>query len=278
MNEIKLPVDGTLKEDVVCFHNRNKYHDSPFHQHPSHYELYLFISGNTTFYTKTTAYPMKPGYLVAIPNGHWHRAVTNGSTTYERIFLNINTRLVKELSTSNTDLSACFFADPDKEVSIRTLTEDEMNKFKSLCHQLITILGDSNYANDIRERILLTRILLLANTVDKIDKEPENVIPSLLQQMTQFIDTNLSGDLSLTAFSKHFYLSQAYLNRYFKSYMGLTLHRYILEKRIAQAKKELNAGHSVTEVSESCGFGNYSNFIRTFKKNVGTPPGKYKKD
>lgn len=273
---INLPADGTLPTDIVCSHNRNRFHDTPFHHHSHHIELYLFISGNVTFFTKNEAFPLKRGYLIAIPDGVWHRAVTRDDVPYERIFLNIDIDLIKQLSTPKTDLYRCFDVSDPKEINILNLGSDAFDDYVNFCDELIPTLDKDTYGNDIHQRILLAEILLLANKVHKIKKQPRNIIPPFLEKVTHFIDENLADDLSLAAFSKHFYLNSTYLDRYFKRYMGLSLHQYVTEKRIEQAKQLLRAGKNVTEVCAKSGFGNYSNFIRSFNKRVGISPRKYR--
>lgn len=56
----------------------------------------------------------------------------------------------------------------------------------------------------------------------------------------------------------------------------LRVTKYIVSKRITEAKKLLATEKSVTDTAFMCGFNDYANFIRTFKKAVGVPPGKYK--
>ncbi|MFD1124183.1 helix-turn-helix domain-containing protein [Lentilactobacillus raoultii] len=279
MNIVDMPADGTIIEDVVCSHNSNRFHDSPFHQHSNHYELYAFLAGNVTFWTRSSAYPMVRGYLVAIPNGHWHRAVTNDDSLYERIFINIRVDLVKQLSTFKTDLSKCFQPDASSEVNLLKLNEDQLSYFVSLSDKLADVLNhqDDTFGNDIREEVLLSEILLLINQVAHVKNQLQNIIPPLLQKMIQFVDDHLTGDLSLSTISQHFYLNQSYLNRYFKRYMGLSIHKYITERRLDEAKILLKAGNSVTDACNQAGFGNYSNFIRAFTKYTGISPGKYKK-
>jgi len=72
------------------------------------------------------------------------------------------------------------------------------------------------------------------------------------------------------------YLSVNQLCRLFSKYCGTTVAKYIVSKRISEAKKLLASGHSVSETASMCGFGDYSAFMRVFKKNVGMTPGKYK--
>ncbi|WP_225360283.1 helix-turn-helix domain-containing protein [Secundilactobacillus mixtipabuli] len=278
LNKMSLPIDGTLTQDIVCYHNQDSQHDSPLHQHSNHFELYLFISGDVTFFTDNAAYSMRRGYLVAIPPHRWHRSFTNGKTTYDRIFLNIRTNLVSELSSDLTDLSSCFQTNQDQEVSILKLTANELNHFIDLSHELITVLRSNNYGSDIQRKIILSQILLLANTAGNAqNSEKDNIIPIQLQQMIDFIDVNLANNLSLSSFSRQFFMSATYLNRYFKRYMGLSLHNYIIEKRIELAKQLLFDGETVANTCDQCGFGNYSNFIRSFTNHVGISPGRYGK-
>ena len=82
--------------------------------------------------------------------------------------------------------------------------------------------------------------------------------------------------MTLESVAKASYLSVNQLCRLFSDHCGTTVAKYITSKRITEAKKMLAAGKGVTETAMLCGFGDYSGFIRVFKKNVGVTPGKYK--
>ena len=70
-------------------------------------------------------------------------------------------------------------------------------------------------------------------------------------------------------------MSEGYLCRIFKKNLGTTVTKYIAGKRISEAKKLLKNGHSVSDTAMLCGYHDYANFIRSFKKSVGVSPGKY---
>jgi AraC-like DNA-binding protein len=70
----------------------------------------------------------------------------------------------------------------------------------------------------------------------------------------------------------------AYVSAQFSRQMGLPLKQFIVTKKIALAKQLLEEPLSVTQVCERCGFGDYSNFIRTFKKNTGISPLQWRKE
>ena len=82
--------------------------------------------------------------------------------------------------------------------------------------------------------------------------------------------------LSLDDIAKNCFISVNQLCHLFKKYLATTVSKYITSRRITEAKKYLREGKSVTETAFACGFNNYAHFIKTFKKAVGVPPGKYK--
>ena len=93
-----------------------------------------------------------------------------------------------------------------------------------------------------------------------------------VNNIIHYINENLYSDLSLDSLAKIFYLSKYHLLREFKKHSGYTVHQYIHQKRLIMAKSLLKDGLTVTEVCNRCGFGDYSNFIRAFKKAFGAPP------
>ncbi|MFB9770708.1 helix-turn-helix domain-containing protein [Lactiplantibacillus modestisalitolerans] len=272
-----LPIDGTISIPVFCKHVTSQRHNSPLHVHSHHIELYLLRSGDISFYTERQAFAVEPNTLILIPNGIWHCALTHGPTVYERVCLNIDTGLIAQFSTKQTDLYACFRTALKQEVSAQQLTEAQCQHFTELCDQLLTIIDHPKYAADVAERIQLMTILIFANQTPAHTLPRENQMPALLEKITHFIGDHLQTDLSLRALGEYFYLNPNYLDQYFKKYMNVSLHTYIIEKRIERAKQLLATGLSVTEVCAQCGYGNYSNFIRTFGKQVGVSPGRYKK-
>lgn len=96
-----------------------------------------------------------------------------------------------------------------------------------------------------------------------------------MDEILSYIDRNISESFGLEDLSAHFYLSSSYLCRIFKSATGTTINKYIVAKRITLAKSLLTEGCSVTEACERCGFNDYSNFLKSFKKATGVSPKKY---
>ena len=83
------------------------------------------------------------------------------------------------------------------------------------------------------------------------------------------------NEISIEDLANNFYLSSSYICRIFKSATGTTINKYITARRISIAKSLLSDGESVNVVCEKCGFNDYSNFLKTFKRTVGISPKKY---
>jgi AraC family transcriptional regulator len=78
-------------------------------------------------------------------------------------------------------------------------------------------------------------------------------------------------DLQRTAASVE--LSAFHFLRVFKSVVGVTPHQYLVRSRIRHAASALvEEDRSISEIAFACGFGDLSNFVRTFRRAAGTSP------
>lgn len=68
-----------------------------------------------------------------------------------------------------------------------------------------------------------------------------------------------------------------YLNRIFRAHMGVSLHEYLLQLRLQQARSLLlDPAIPLETVAERCGFGSYPHFSGYFRQMCGCSPGKYR--
>ena len=58
--------------------------------------------------------------------------------------------------------------------------------------------------------------------------------------------------------------------------VGTTIHKYVVKKRLNYAKKMLDEGYNVKQITKMVGFNDESHFIQTFKKEFNMTPNKYK--
>lgn len=93
----------------------------------------------------------------------------------------------------------------------------------------------------------------------------------------KYMDTHFADGLSLYHISGSAYYSRFHFIRLFKKYYGVTPMQYLTNIRIAEAKKLLGAGHSVTDTCFQLGFESIPSFTALFKKATGKAPSAFKK-
>lgn len=71
------------------------------------------------------------------------------------------------------------------------------------------------------------------------------------------------------------HMSKYYFLRKFKEMTGVTVHTFLTDKRLIKACQGLREGQSITQVWQSCGFADYSSFLRNFKAAYGVALGRY---
>jgi AraC family transcriptional regulator len=97
------------------------------------------------------------------------------------------------------------------------------------------------------------------------------------KRVVEYVESNLSRELTLRELASIASLSLYHFARMFKRTMGVAPHRYVVERRIERAKTMLRrSGAPLVEVSLSTGFCGQSHFTSTFRRVVGATPTAFK--
>ena len=128
------------------------------------------------------------------------------------------------------------------------------------------------------KRNVIDPMLKLLDTLGsqfKIAPMAEAIIPESLAIRSLIAIEDNFQNAKISDIAEKLYVNSGHLGKIFKAELGLTISDYLIMRKIAEAKRLLYTGLSVKEACHLSGFGNYSNFIRTFKKIEGYPPGKF---
>ncbi|MBB4262678.1 MULTISPECIES: helix-turn-helix transcriptional regulator [unclassified Bradyrhizobium] len=92
-----------------------------------------------------------------------------------------------------------------------------------------------------------------------------------------WIDDNSHAEVDLEQAAKQAGLSPFHFLRLFSSVLGVTPHQYLLRSRLRHAARLLTDDDiAVTDVAYDVGFGDLSNFVRTFHRAAGVSPTKFR--
>ena len=122
----------------------------------------------------------------------------------------------------------------------------------------------------------------ILNQVDRMLMEIEATEPfftnstTVIEGIHDFINDNLSSDISLNTIAEHMHFNPSYLSRYYKAVTSGNLSDYINKVRIEKAKKYLAKNrYTISEIADMLGFSSSSYFIIFFKKHTGITPKKF---
>ncbi len=99
----------------------------------------------------------------------------------------------------------------------------------------------------------------------------------LIQKVKEYIQGNISKDITLEGAADYVHLSPSYLSKIFKQIEGDTFIGYVIGFRIKKARSLLKEGHyKVNDISGMVGFNDVKYFYKVFKKVTGFSPTDYK--
>jgi AraC family transcriptional regulator len=121
---------------------------------------------------------------------------------------------------------------------------------------------------------LCVHLLRQVGSVDRLSRrEVGSMARPALRRTIEFIQSNLSSELTLASMAQVACLSPYHFSRAFRKSTGLSPHQYVLRTRVETAKHLLRASDlSLSEIAFRVGFFDQSHLARHFKRHYGVSP------
>ena len=98
-----------------------------------------------------------------------------------------------------------------------------------------------------------------------------------LRTVLAYLSENSDGPVSQADAARLVRLSPAAFSRFFRRSVGKTFQAYLTDMRLSEACRQLlESDRTISEIAFDAGFGNLSNFNRSFRIARGMPPGKFR--
>lgn len=248
------------------------------HTH-NYYEFYFFVSGHVSIFINGIPHPLKAGDMVLIPPNVPHYAhIRDFKTPYQRFVFWISQDYCQQLMAQSPDYGYLL---QHAAINKRYLYHYDVLAFYALQSKLFRLLEEihsnrfgksAQLALCVNDLVLYLNRTVYENEHPATPKETRTLYSSLLN----YIEEHIEEDLSLDRLAGIFYVSKYHIAHLFKENLGLSLHQYILKKRLALCKDAILGGKEINDAALLCGFGDYSSFYRAFKKEYGVSPREYK--
>ncbi|UZE31743.1 AraC family transcriptional regulator [Pseudomonas asplenii] len=268
-NWIDLTQDRDTGIETLRAHFKGHAYDAHWHDT---YLIGVTEQGVQQFNCQRTRYHSMPGHVFMLEPGEIHDgdAPTEGGFTYRTLYLEPHW-LERELGAlfeeapANSQLAFCTpLATGDSRLAQATSAA-----FQAMHSPELRIVQQSalDQMFDALTRHLHWRT--------RYREDPR--LPQVAQRAREYLHANLHLDVSLDDLARATGVDRFRLTRAFKSAYGLPPHAYLVQLRLARARRLLAQGEQPAMVAMSLGFSDQSHLGRWFVRAYGLTPAAYRK-
>lgn len=263
----------TMQSDTFeVFHYKDPQPNPVEVHHHDFYEVYFLLNGQVEYWVEGRILRPQPGDLLLINPMELHRPMIHpDSHTYERIVLWINKAYLENL-TQDGQLSRCF--DPSLPNLIRS-SASERTALTAWLSSLVREYYSRDFCSEYSAFGIFLQFMVQLNRIalHTQPQQEETAVSNLIDQVLHYIGRHISEELTLDGLAERFFVSKYHLSHAFTKEVGVSLHRYIILRRLLMARQLLGTGMPAGQVSSICGFSDYTSFYRAFKAEYGISPG-----
>lgn len=239
-------------------------------------EISYVVSGSCDFYADGQVFHATQGDLHVISKGMRHRIVVGENDKLRMAYIGFC------LHENCDEKLTAFYSNPPQ------ILQNDGHFSRTLFEQLLNeIYAAQSYSVDAMDACI-TQILIHVFRIFQSGSEVENrriveearleqIIGHTVFKTLRYIDNHISNITGIAQIAKELKYNPAYLSRVFHEKMGITISRYIEEKKVEAGKELLKEGVSVSETALRLGYASSQSFCKMFSRCVGCPPTAYLK-
>lgn len=239
------------------------------------FKIIFYLEGDVYYTIQDQRYDLIPGDILVTPRFTPYYCYSPGRQTYRRLVIWFTQELLDSIDPTGQLNSFFEKIDESKNGSRFHFSHSYQNE---IFRQVFHLASERDYTRPFSDSIshslaalVLVGIYRAVSTSHSEEAEDPGV-SELVNSVVSYINDNLQSDLSLDIIAEKFFISKFHLERIFKKKMSITVHNYIIQRRLTLARQKLYDGASPTKIYKSCGFTNYSTFYRAFQKMYNTTP------
>ncbi|MBE6996513.1 MAG: helix-turn-helix domain-containing protein [Ruminococcaceae bacterium] len=262
---------GYLLESFRLFHMRDIPKEKVEYHYHEFYKLLIVLSGTGGYWIDGERYQLESGDVVLLDRRLIHRP--EFEREYERVIIYISPEFLETCSAGDCALADCF-SRPGQHI-LRLPVRDR-ERFLGLIRTLEEELGSAEAGKDILSGALLARALVEVYRLQQRGAfpavQPLRPRDARVAEMLRYIEAHLGEEISVETLAEHFFLSRYHMMRLFREHTGITIHAYIQDRRLMNARDLMGQGVGATEACYKAGFNSYCTFCRAYNRRFGRSP------
>lgn len=247
----------------------------PLHWHEE-MELICVMDGTVQIQVLSEKYDCQQGDLIIIPPGAVHQIqqIEDKSAFYFNILF--------KFSLLEPDEESYMFKKYFSPLLVENGMEHYLPANSSLNTELFPIINhlivEREKKYDCQELVIKANLFFVIEKLQEALKkdfssQKTSAQISRLKPLITKLEEEFGEDISVQEAADICAMSETYFMKFFKKMTGMTFVEYLNTLRLEKAQFMLkNTPKSVSQISEDCGFHNFSYFIRSFKAHFGITP------
>lgn len=228
----------------------------------SYHEILYCEDVSLTLYTENQKIQMHGEHLFIIPKGKYHMFDLSCAKEFKRLRIAIPDDIIKAAS------AKFFSSDVYALPSISQLSKLLINNVCCAMQSGAGTVDEFYVSSAVMMLIAELNTLKMRNGIDRAKNSGNKIIRGIIE----YVSKGLESDLSVQALAKISNVSMSYLTHEFQKEVGVSLHRYIVQKRMVYAKELIDLGKKPTKIYTECGYNDYSSFYKAYLKFFNSAP------
>ena len=242
------------------------------HSHDYIELIYCHNAADVEYLIGANRYRLQKGDIVYVPPGVSHRPILPEklSSPYERDVLWISQEFVNTIQEMYPNDTV---RQPEQSVPIRTAG----TRWEFLGELFRNgVLEEEQKRPGWEAAVFGNTLMIFANLKRAYSERTAGTMqaekPELLDRIAAYIEKNYAAHITIDDLARQFYVSNSTISHLFKQKMGVSIYRYITQRRLIAAKSLIAEKKPMEEISQAVGFADYSTFFRAFKQEFGISP------
>lgn len=246
------------------------------HSHTFYELLYCCNTCGAEYLIGSERYRLQEGDVIFVPPGVSHRPLLPEEMPVPYI------RYVLWLSPEFMELYAGFFPQPFAQArAYPSLLRTAGTKWEHLGNLFHAGVQEAQTLSEGWEAAVIGNALQILTLIRRATSEQtvhtlKAEKPILLDQLMAYIEKHYTTQFTIDDIARHFFVSSSTVSHLFKEKLGVSLYRYVTQRRLIAAKSLIESGALLDDVALQIGFQDYSSFYRAFKHEYGISPRQYR--
>lgn len=279
LREMGIDPDNFYQEMEMSFRFVETHRDSStsnasvsLHSHTFYELLYCRSDAGVEYLVGSDRYRLQKGDIVFVPPGISHRPILPEHMTqpYERDVLWVSAEFAQTMISL---FPGERIHNPDYSAPIRT----GGTRWEFIGEMFRAGVLESEMRNPGWEAAVMGNTLMIFSYLKRAYMERSAGMlqaekPELLDRIAAYIEKNYADHITVGDLGRQFYVSSSTVSHLFKQKMGVSVYRYVTQRRLIAAKSLIQSGWLLEDVGREVGFTDYSTFYRAFRQEYGISP------